>query len=488
MSGDDAMKTSLFIGGHWVAPRSGEWADVHDPATGQAIGQVALAGKADVQAAVDAAQAAAPGWADMHPDQRAAILHAAADRIHECRQEMARRLTLEQGKPLPDSLKEIDFGVRVLHYYAEEGRRVSGRLPQPMAKGTRSVVSYAPAGIAAGIVPWNYPVDLYCWKVAPMLAAGCCAIIKPPPEAPFAIAMAVDCLHAAGLPPGVLANLPGTGLGTGRALSSHPDIAVISATASVPAGQDIARQSSTSLKRVLLELGGHSPFIVLDDADIDAAVDAALRRSFSNMGQICIAVNRILVQRKIYPRFVEAIAARTDAIRLGHGLDAGVQYGPVLDERVVQRVERQLQDAVQRGGRVVAGGHRATDADLRGGHFYRPTLVADAPLDSLLMTEETFGPMTGLTAFDTLPQAVQIANALPFGLAAYLYTEDLETGWALADRLDFGMVGVNVNDTSELQAPFGGWKLSGIGRELGHEALHEYLRVKSIRMRARSPF
>jgi len=479
------LETSLFINGAWRAPRSGQWIEVENPATGTILGKVALASNADVDAAVDAAKAAQPGWAATHPDARAHILHAAAERMHACREEMARLLTLEQGKPLPDSLKEIDFGIHVLRYYAEEGRRVAGRLPQTMNANVRSLVTRAPAGIAAGIVPWNYPVDLYCWKVAPMLAAGCAAIIKPPPEAPFAIAMAVDCLHQAGVPAGVLANLPGHGVEAGRALSSHPQIDVISATASVAAGQDIARQAAGSLKRVLLELGGHSPFIVLDDADIEAAASAALRRSFSNMGQICIAVNRILVQRAVYPRFVEALADQANAIRLGHGIEPGVEYGPVLDARVIERVERQLHDALARGGRVVAGGARATDSALQGGHFFRPTLVADAPLDSLLMNEETFGPLTGVHAFDTLPEALKIANALPYGLAAYVYTGDLETGWALADALECGMVGVNVNDTSELQAPFGGWKLSGLGRELGREGLNEYLNCKSIRMRVR---
>jgi len=479
------MKTSLLINGTWQSPRLNQWTPVDNPATGATIGQVALATGEDVQAAVDAAQVAQPGWAATHPDERAAILHAAADRMHSCREDMARLLTLEQGKPLPDSLKEIDFGIRVLHYYAEEGRRISGRLPQGMAHGVRSVVCQAPIGIAAGIVPWNYPVDLYCWKVAPMLAAGCAALIKPPPEAPFAIAMVVDCLHAAGVPAGVLANLPGHGPQAGRALAAHSQIGIISATASVAAGQDIARQSADSLKRVLLELGGHSPFIVLDDADIEATANAALRRSFSNMGQICIAVNRILVQRAIHPRFIEALADKANAITLGDGQEPGVEYGPVLDQRVIDRVEQHLHDACTRGGRVVAGGVPVTDSALAGGYFYRPTLVADAPLDSLLMTQETFGPLTGVHAFDTLPEAIKIANALPYGLAAYIYTENLETGWALADALECGMVGVNVNDTSELQAPFGGWKLSGIGQELGPEGLQQYLNNKSIRMRVR---
>jgi acyl-CoA reductase-like NAD-dependent aldehyde dehydrogenase len=351
--------------------------------------------------------------------------------------------------------------------------------------GFKNIVSYHPVGVAAGIVPWNYPVDLYCWKVGPALAAGCPIIIKPPHETPFAIAKVVECFHEAGIPAGALANLPGTGPEVGAALSAHPGIAMISATASINAGQDIARNAAGNLKRLSLELGGQSPFMVLPDADIEAAASAALRRSFSNMGQICISVNRILVHREVHKRFLDALAAQTEAIVLGHGLTPGIAYGPVLNQSVLARVEMHLADALKKGGKLVAGGHAPVIKGLERGHFFRPTLIDDAPLNSLPMTAETFGPLAAVRAFDTLDEMIWMANSLQFGLAAYIYTEDLELGWDIADKLEFGTIGLNVNDTSELQAPFGGWKMSGFGRELGREGLEAYLETKSLKLRVR---
>ncbi len=479
------METTLFYDGKWHAPLNNNWFEVRDPATGDLIGRTALADAADVDRAVAAAKRALPAWAGMPADARAAILHDAANRIEAEGDEIARLLTLEQGKPVPDARKEVDFGLKVLRYYAEEGRRLGGELRPTADLDVKTVVSRQPIGVTAGIVPWNYPVDLYCWKIAPALATGCPIVIKPPHETPFAIARLVDCFHAAGLPAGVLANLPGTGPSAGAALSAHPDIAAISATASVAAGQDIARRAAGNLKRVVLELGGHAPFIVLADADIEAAAAAAVRRSFSNMGQICIAVNRILVDQRVHRRFVDALVALTESIKLGPGSEPGVAYGPTLNAGVISRTREHLDDALSKGGKLVAGGHAPKDAALRGGHFFRPTLIDDAPLDSLPMNAETFGPLTAIRAFSTQNDMLELANGLPFGLAAYLYTNDLERGWALAERLEFGMIGVNVNDTSELQAPFGGWKLSGMGRELGREGLDAYLQTKAIRMRVR---
>jgi len=479
------LQTSLFYGGRWRLAAGDTWFTVHDPATGVPIGRTALAGAEDVEQAVAAAQAARPVWESMHASERAAILHRAADLIEARRQEIARLLTAEQGKPVPDSAKEIGFGVQVLRFYAEEGRRLGGSLRPAGAQGIKNIVSYHPVGIAAGIIPWNYPVDLYCWKVAPALAAGCPIIVKPPHETPFAIARVVDCFQEAGLPAGVLANLPGTGPVVGAALARHPGIAMLSATASIPAGQDIARNAAGNLKRLSLELGGQAPFIVLPDADIEVAASAALRRSYSNMGQICIAVNRILVHRAVHRRFLDALAAQTEAIVLGQGLRPGVAYGPVLHQSVVTRVQSHIADTLAKWGRLIAGGHAPVLEGLEGGHFFRPTLIDAAPLDSLAMTAETFGPLAAVRAFDTLDEMLSIANGLQFGLAAYVYTEDLELGWSIADRLEFGTIGLNVNDTSELQAPFGGWKLSGYGRELGREGLEAYLETKFVKMRVR---
>lgn len=486
MSDGGALETTLFYGGEWHLPMDEAWFTIVDPATRRPIGRTALAGSRDVDLAVAAAREAQRGWAAIGADTRARILHVAADLLAARADAIARLLTQEQGKPVPDSRKEIDFGIEVIRYYAEEARRVGGTIRPSASPDVRNIVTHHPVGIVAGIVPWNYPVDLYCWKVAPALAAGCPVIIKPPHETPFAIAEVVRCFDEAGLPAGVLANLPGRGPEAGAALAEHPGIAMISATASIAAGQEIARRAAGNLKRLSLELGGHAPFIVLRDADVEAAAKAALRRSFSNMGQICIAVNRILVHRDVHRRFAEALATQADAIVLGHGLSDGVAYGPVLNDSVIQRAQAHLDDALAKGGRLLAGGVRPRLEGLEDGFFYRPTVIDEAPLDSLPMTTESFGPIVAMRAFDTVEEMLSISNGLEYGLAAYLYTEDLEAGWAVADALDFGMVGLNVNDTSDLQAPFGGTKLSGLGRELGPEGLMAYLEPKLVRMRRRS--
>ena len=473
----------LFYGGEFHAPESDEWHDVLDPADGSRVGRCALAGAADIERAVGHALRAKSAWGDTHADERAAILHRAANRLETRTGEIAELLTREQGKPLCDSRKEIGFGIQVIRYYAEEGRRRFGSLRPSSLSNVKNVVSYFPVGVVGAIVPWNYPVDLYCWKVAPALAAGCPVVVKPPHETPFAVAVVVDCFVEAGVPPGVLANLPGTGPDAGAALARHDDVACISATASVAAGQNIMRNAAGNLKRLSLELGGHSPFIVLPDADIEAAAKAAMRRSFSNMGQVCITVNRILTHPDVHGPFVDALAGETQKIELGPGLDPGTLYGPVTTASVIERSERHIEDAVSRGARIVTGGGRAAGGSLEKGLFFKPTLIDEAPLDSLPMTEETYGPVAAIRRCGSPGELLAVANSLRFGLAAYVYSEDLERAWALADRLEFGAVGINVSDTSELQAPFGGWKLSGFGRELGPEGLEAFLEPKHIKMR-----
>lgn len=475
----------FFINGAWRMPQGADRFDIKDPATGEPVGSTLLADARIVDEAVGHAEAAAPGFAAMHASERAALLNRAAALIDERVEAMALLLTREQGKPVSDNRKEILFGAEVLRYYAGEATRIGGSLRPASAAGIKNIVSYHPVGVTAAIVPWNYPVDLYCWKIGPALAAGCPMIVKSPHETPLAIAMLVDCLHEAGLPAGVLADLPGLGPVAGAALAAHPRIRLISATASIAAGQDIMRNAAGNLKRVSLELGGHAPFIVMADADIEEAAKAAHRRSFSNMGQICITVNRILVDSRIHNAFADCLASLTDATEIGHGVDPGVAYGPVLNQSVIDRVERHAADALAKGGRLIAGGFKPTESAFAHGTFFRPTVIDDAPIDSLPMQDETYGPLAAIAAFGSEHEMLDIANGLEYGLAAYLYGADLERLWALADRLEFGAVGVNVNDTSELQAPFGGWKMSGMGRELGPEGLDAYLEAKHLKMRVR---
>lgn len=479
------MDRKLFIDGTWSDAASGERLAIKDPATGEQVGTSAIASHADVDRAVAAAERALVGWSRMHADERALLLHRAADLIRERVDAIAELLTREQGKPVPDAKKEILFGVEVFHFYAEEGRRLGGSIRPASRADIRNLVTTAPVGVVGGIVPWNYPVDLYAWKVAPVLAAGCTLVVKPPHETPLAIGMVVQCFIDAGLPAGVLNDIPGTGPEVGAALAEHPGIRMITATASVPSGQSIMRAAAGTLKRLSLELGGQCPFVVLDDADPQEAAAAAARRSFSNMGQICIAVNRILVSRGIHDRFVEALVAETRKIRLGHGVQPGVAYGPMLNDAGRKRVAAHIDDAVSRGGKLLIGGGVPSDDRFANGFFFEPTLVDDVPDGALALTQETFGPLAAIRPVADDAEAVRIANALPFGLAAYVYSGDLGRGWSVAEAIEAGAVGVNVNDTSELHAPFGGWKMSGIGRELGPEGILAFRETKHIKLNLR---
>jgi succinate-semialdehyde dehydrogenase/glutarate-semialdehyde dehydrogenase len=476
----------LFIDGRWVPAVDNERLEIRDPANGERVGSTALAKAADIDAAARAARRAWPAWAATHPDDRAKVLHNAADLIETRVTEIADLLTREQGKPVPDSEKEIRFGVEVIRYYAEEGRRIEGSLRASSRSDIRSLVVSSPVGVVGAITPWNYPVDLYAWKVAPALAAGCALVVKPPHETPLATALVARCFAEADLPAGVLNDVPGTGAVAGAALAAHPDIRMMTATASIAAGQSIMRAAADSMKRLLLELGGQSPFVVLEDADVAEAAAAAARRSFSNMGQICIAVNRILVAEPLHGAFVEALAAEANKIRLGHGVERGVLYGPVLHEGVRARTRAHLEDALRRGGRLVAGGAPPKGEAYDKGFFFRPTVVDGADDAARVMSEESYGPIAAVRKVRDEADALRSANALPYGLAAYVYSGDLERAWAFAERLECGAVGVNVNDTTELQAPFGGWKLSGLGRELGREGLMSYRETKHIKMRVRT--
>ncbi|MBV8439158.1 MAG: aldehyde dehydrogenase family protein [Hyphomicrobiales bacterium] len=473
----------LFIDGRWRPAQNGKQLAINDPATGEPVGSTALADAADIDAAVNAAERAFPRWAATHPDARARILHDAADLIVERLPTIAELLTREQGKPISDAEKEIRFGVEVIRYYAEEGRRIDGSIRASSRNDIRSLVVSAPVGVVGAITPWNYPVDIYAWKLGPALAAGCTLVAKPPHETPLAIGLVVQCFVDAGLPAGVLNDLPGTGSEAGAALTAHPKVRMVTATASTAAGQSIMRAAADTIKRLSLELGGQSPFIVLGDADIAEAASAAARRSFSNMGQICIAVNRILVVEEAHAPFLEALAAETNRIKLGHGVDPGVAYGPVLHEGVRARTAAHVADALRRGGRLIAGGSAPRGAQYERGFFFNPTLIEGADDAALVMTEESYGPIAAVRRVRDEQEALAIANALPYGLAGYVYSRDLDRAWSFAERLEMGGVGVNINDTTELQAPFGGWKLSGIGRELGPEGLMAFRESKHIRIR-----
>lgn len=474
------MNRLLFIAGRWCASADGATANVVDPATGGSAGTTALAGEADLEQAIRAGLDEGRSWTRATPAERASVLRHAADLIDGRDAEIADRLTREQGKPLPDSLKEIRFAAEVFRYYAEEGKRLWGSLRPSASADVKSIVDRVPVGLVGAIVPWNYPVDLYAWKVAPALAAGCRVIAKPPADAPFAIAAVVQALADAGLPAGALADLP-SGPRLGEALVAHPSVAAITATVSTQTGRRIMAAAAPTLKRLNLELGGQTPFVVLDDADVSDAASAAVRRSFSNMGQICIAVNRVLVADKLHEEFVDAVVERTRALVIGNGLEDGVEYGPTFSEAVLTKTRKHVDDAIRRGARLLIGGKRLE----RHGFFVEPAVLDAVPRDALAMTEETFGPAMPIASARTDADLLELANAVPYGLAAYVYSKDLERAWAFADRIEAGAVGINVNDITELQAPFGGWKLSGGGRDLGPEGMQSFLNTRHIRARVR---
>jgi succinate-semialdehyde dehydrogenase / glutarate-semialdehyde dehydrogenase len=479
---DGSELALLYIGGEWGEAASGQRLEIRDPATGELVGEAAQGGREDARRGLEAAQSALRGWAATPAAERAGLLHRTADLVRERAWAIARVLTLEQGKPLADAHKEISFGCEVIDYYAEEGLRVMGEWRPASAPHVRSLVLRQPVGVVAAIVPWNYPIDLLTWKIAPALAAGCTVVAKPASGTPLATAYVIRCFADAGLPPGVLNLVTGRGGEVGDELVSNPMSRKITITGSTATGRRVMQLAAHHIKRLTLELGGQTPLIVLDDADLDAVVPAAVRRSYSNMGQICIAVNRILVAEQIQHDFVSAFAELAQTLRLGHGLDEDVEYGPLFDEPTRERTEHHVQEAIANGAELVTGGRVPSGADYENGWFYEPTVLARAAPEMLVMNEETFGPVAAITSVHSDDEAVALANATPYGLAAYVFGRDVARCLRIAEQLEAGGVGVNVNDVTELQAPFGGWKESGVGRELGPEGLHSCLELKHIRI------
>lgn len=467
-----------FIGGDWEAA-SGGTLERHNPATGALAAVAPRATAADVDRAVAAATAAFRDWRRTLPAERAALLHQLAGVCAGRVDDMAAAITREQGKPLDEARGEVRKFVTALHYYAEEATRVCGRTVPNDAHGFTSIVEYEPVGPVAGIVPWNYPVELIGWKLAGATAAGCTIVIKPSEYTPGSAQVLSECV-AEVMPPGVVNFVYGDGE-TGRALAAHPDIAKVAFTGSMRTGQALYRTVS-GITALSLELGGSCPMIVTATADIDAAVAGAARRSFRNAGQICIAINRIYVQDTVYDEFTSKLAAAADALRVADGLrEPAADIGALTMDETYQRTLAHIADARDRGAAVVAGGGPVEE--LAPGLFLRPTVVADAPDDSLVMHEETFGPLVGVAPFASLSDAIDRANGAPGGLAAYAYTTDTHETFTLARALDFGNVAVNNVDAGIMNAPYGGRKQSGVGYEHGREGLLEYFNFKHVRLR-----
>jgi succinate-semialdehyde dehydrogenase/glutarate-semialdehyde dehydrogenase len=474
----------LLIDGQWLDSSEGKYIEVENPATEQIFDRVPAASAADVDSAVTAAHGAFKGWASLSCEKRGEYLHRAADLAAERVDEIASLMTREQGKPLGESKGEVLKGAEILHYYAEEGKRVYGRVVPGLDAATTSYVLYEPVGVSAAISPWNYPIELVGWKVGGALAAGCTMVVKPPSETPLSPLAFVKCLADAGVPKGVVNVVFGRGSSVGTSLIRHPLVKKVAFTGSTEVGREVAKLCADQMKKVSLELGGQCPLIVSRSCNLNEAVKGAVRRSFRNMGQICIAINRIYVQQKIYDAFLGAFVEGTSKLTIANGtLKPDADLGPMANRAGVEKTIRHIEDAVSKGARVAYGGKRPEGREYEKGHFFMPTILTGVNHEMLVMHEETFGPVVGVMPYSTVEQAIEWANSTDYGLASYVYTGDLDEVDAFSRGLESGNVAFNNPDAGVINAPYGGYKQSGSGYEHGPEGLEHYLRAKHVRVR-----
>ena len=473
------LRHQAFIAGAWTAADSGATVAVTNPATGVMLASVPDMGVTETRRAIDAANAAWPAWRVLTAKQRGAILRNWHDLIVANADDLALLMTSEQGKPLAEARGEALYAATFVEWFAEEAKRVYGEvIPQTIAN-QRLIVLKQPIGVAAAITPWNFPAAMITRKVAPALAAGCPVVVKPAEQTPLTALALAALAERAGFPAGVFNMVTGSAASApliGGELTSNPGVRKLSFTGSTEVGRLLMAQCAPTLKKLSLELGGNAPFIVFDDADVDAAVAGAMASKYRNAGQTCVCANRLLVQAGIYESFAQKLAAQVAALKVGVGTDAGVTQGPLIDAQALAKVEAHIADAVAQGARVLVGGKR----HAQGGTFFEPTVLADALPSMLCAREETFGPVAPLFKFHDEAEAVALANATEFGLASYFYARDLSRVWRVAEALEYGMVGVNVGLIANEVAPFGGVKQSGLGREGSRHGIEEYLEIKYV--------
>ena len=469
------VPTGLYIDGAWTDATGGRTFTVYDPATGEVLREIADASPEDGIRALDAAVAAQEGWAATAPRARAEILRRAFDLVQERREDLALLMTMEMGKPLAEARGEVGYGGEFLRWFSEEAVRIAGRYGLNPEGTGRMVVSQRPVGPCFFITPWNFPFAMATRKIAPALAAGCTVVIKPPELTPLTTLFFTQLLADAGVPAGVVNVVTTTTSGEVSApIIADPRLRKLSFTGSTPVGRKLIAQAAEGVLRVSMELGGNAPFVVFDDADLDKAVDGALLAKFRNVGQACTAANRFIVHAAVADEFTRRITERVQAMRVGRGTEDGVQIGPLIDEKAVAKAAELVEDAVARGARVLTGG-----TALEGpGTFYEPTVVAGVTAGSAILREEIFGPVLAIATFTDEDEAVRLANDTEYGLVSYVFTQDLARGHRMIDRLETGMMGLNVGVVSNAAAPFGGVKQSGIGREGGAEGIHEFLSTK----------
>lgn len=477
----EIIDQSLYIDGEWVNSDSEDTFNVINPVNGQPMGKAAKAGRDEAQRALEAASKAFKVWGKSTPDERVKALKNAARAVAARQEELAEILTQEHGKPLGDARKEIAGTVATLEYYAEEARRISGEVAPNKSASSRSLVIRQPVGVVAAIAPWNYPVSLMAWKLAPALAAGCTVVVKPPALAPLACGLTAAIVGESGFPQGAVNVVTGPSNQVGEELISNPITRMIAFTGSTETGIHLMSVAAQDLKKLILELGGHTPMVVFKDADLDRAVADGVKRSFRNMGQICNAVNRIYVEAEIADKYIKRFVEQTGKLSIGDGLaNPNVDLGPMIDEEGVRRTQAHVDDAVSKGANLLYGGSRPTQPELSDGCFYVPAVLTKVTKDMLVMHEESFGPIVGIDTFSSLDEAVELANSTQYGLVTYAYTRDLATAFNFSERVESGSVAINTVSPDSLYAPYPAWKHSGIGLELSHYGIEEYLQVKHI--------
>jgi succinate-semialdehyde dehydrogenase/glutarate-semialdehyde dehydrogenase len=472
------FRQQCYINGQWADADSGKTVDVTNPATGELLGTIPLMGAAETRRAIEAANAAWGPWRKKTAKERANILRKWFNLMMENQDDLAILMTAEQGKPMAESKGEIAYAASFIEWFAEEGKRIYGDVIPAHQPDKRIIVTKEPIGVVAAITPWNFPSAMITRKAGPALAAGCPIVLKPATQTPFSALALAELAHRAGIPAGIFSVVTGAASAIGGEMTGNPIVRKLTFTGSTEIGKVLMQQCAGTVKKVSMELGGNAPFIVFDDADLDAAVEGAIASKFRNTGQTCVCANRLLVQDGVYDVFAAKLASAVAKLKVGDGLKGETQQGPLIDMKAVAKVEEHIADATSKGARIIAGGKRHT----LGGSFFEPTILADVTPKMAVAKEETFGPVAPLFRFKTEAEAVQMANDTEFGLAAYFYSRDLGRVWRVADQVEYGMVGVNTGLITTEVAPFGGVKESGIGREGSKYGIEDFLEVKYMCM------
>jgi len=470
------LRDAAFVDGSWSAADNGESVVIRNPANGAPVGTVPMMRGAETRRAIEAAARAQPAWAARTAKDRAGVLRRLADSMHAHVDDLATIMTAEQGKPLAEAKGEIAYAASFIEWFAEEGKRAYGDIIPTFRADSRLLVLRQPVGVAAAITPWNFPAAMITRKLGPALAAGCSFICKPAPQTPFSALALAELANRAGIPAGVFNVITGDAESIGGELTAHPRVRKLSFTGSTAVGKKLIAQCAGTVKKVSMELGGNAPFIVFDDADLDAAVQGAMASKYRNTGQTCVCANRLYVQSGVYDEFARRLVAAVASLRVGDGLAGPTDQGPLIDERALAKVRAHIADAVGLGARIACGGK----SHALGGNFFEPTVLLDVTSGMRVAREETFGPVAPLFRFETEDEALRMANDTEFGLAAYFYTRDLARSWRVQEALEYGIVGVNTGLFSTEVAPFGGVKESGLGREGSRYGIDEYTELKYV--------